>query len=85
MSAQSGVPMADLRCPTCSRPFESVVHRDDDYEFVVNPNEIKRLEPSYLVCRAGHKWTIKTRTAVQHPSKVRSLQRDHDRTSRPGA
>lgn len=61
----NGVPVNMLHCPTCRARFDLTVRKDDDSDFTMSMPDASTLSvipagPNYLVCRNGHRWTIKT-------------------------
>lgn len=59
-----GVPLHQLRCPTCGALYEDFnMHSDKDssYDQMLNPIMSAIIPvPWYLLCPNGHKWTVKT-------------------------
>jgi hypothetical protein len=75
--AGEGVPLHQLRCPTCGALYEDFNLRSDPDELEFGPIQTQRfdsiLTPArwYLLCPNEHKWTIKTLwRAVNHPDRV---------------
>lgn len=58
-----GVPLSQLRCPTCGEPFKRDVHYQPDEDIFttsLRPRAIVTSRPPYIVCKSGHGWTLKT-------------------------
>lgn len=49
-----------LQCPTCGAMFDRTVRRDEPSWEMRQTTEIVFGSQPYLVCEAGHQWTIKT-------------------------
>jgi hypothetical protein len=70
-----GVPLNQLRCPTCGDRYEDFnMHSDEreGFEMMIDPIKSAIMPtPWFILCPNGHKWTVKTLwRAVNHHDRV---------------